>query len=224
VEQMAQDVLNLIEHLSIKYPVIVGHSLGGCIAQHIMRSFPEKIRAGVISSSFFQINAAFSHFSEVRKSLYKLDEPRRLLVESIIPWAFGSKYLSLPGMYQSIIKTHLENPHYQTEQGYLGQCAAMLNFDSRPWLSEIRVPTLVLVGSHDIVSPPEESFEIARLIPNAQIKIIRNAGHNPETEESKVFVQELSTFITGLSSEIFKTPHLYRSLKTVGSSSSSSLP
>ncbi|WP_341314751.1 hypothetical protein WN982_05525 [Paraburkholderia sp. IMGN_8] len=126
------------------------------------------------------------------------------MAESIIPWAFGSKHLSRPGMYQAIMRAHLENPHYQTEQGYHGQCAAMLNFDSRPWISEIRVPTLVLVGSHDIVSLPEESFEIARLIPNAQIKIIQNAGHNPESEEAEIFTQELSKFIASLGM-VFKT-------------------
>jgi pimeloyl-ACP methyl ester carboxylesterase len=74
------------------------------------------------------------------------------------------------------------------------------------------VPTLVLVGSHDLVALPEESFEIARLVPKAQIKIIHNAGHNPEAEQSELFVKELSTFITSLASDIFTSPHLYRSL------------
>lgn len=196
VEQMGHDVLNLMNHLSINNPVIVGHSLGGCIAQYIMRNFPSRIGAGVISSSFFKINTAFSYFALVRKSLYKLSEPRQLLAESIVPWAFGSKHLSRPGVHEAIIKSHLENPHYQTEQGYHGQCAAMLDFDSRPWLSEIKTPTLVLVGSHDIVSPPEESLEIAKQIKGSQIRIIQNSGHNPEAEESELFVEALSDFIS----------------------------
>jgi len=110
------------------------------------------------------------------------------------------------------MKSHLENRYYQTEQGYHGQCAAMINFDSRPWLPEINIPALILVGSHDLVALPEESFEIARLIPNAQIKIIHNAGHNPEAEESGIFIKELSTFITNLDSDVFMNQHLYRNL------------
>jgi 3-oxoadipate enol-lactonase len=215
VEEMAGDVMNLIEHLEIHRPVIVGHSLGGCVAQFIMRNFPEKVRAGVISSSFYKINTAFAHYSQVRKAIYKQESPRQLLADSIIPWAFGSKHLSRPGAYDAIVNAHLENPHYQTEQGYHGQCAAMLNFDSRSWLDEIRVRTLVLVGSHDIVALPEESFEIARQIPSAQIEIIEGAGHNPEAEESGLFIAALTKFVSSLSADVFTNPSLYKSLQTV---------
>jgi 3-oxoadipate enol-lactonase len=215
VPQMAQDVVSLIDHLSLRRPVIVGHSLGGCMTQYIMRYHSDKIRAGVISSSFPTINTAFSHFSQVRKLIYKLDNPRQLLADSIIPWAYGSHYLSRPGIYASLRQAHLDNPHYQTEQGYHGQCAAMLAFDSRPWLADIRVPALVLVGSHDIVALPQESFDIAKAIPSATIKIIENAGHNPETEDSARFIQEVSGFITSLDADIYRNPHLYRSLHRV---------
>ena len=49
--------------------------------------------------------------------------------------------------------------------------------DARPLLPTIRVPTLVIVGDHDLISPPAEMSEIAAAIPHAEFVVISNSGH-----------------------------------------------
>src|SRR5690606_21771584 len=62
------------------------------------------------------------------------------------------------------------------------QEAIMARPDSRPDLPNIRVPTLVLCGRHDALTPVEVHEEMARLIPGAELVIIEEAGHPPPME------------------------------------------
>ena len=55
--------------------------------------------------------------------------------------------------------------------------------DSRPTLGEVRVPTLVLVGAEDVLTPPAESQAIAAAIPGARLEIVPRAGHLANLEQ-----------------------------------------
>ena len=62
-------------------------------------------------------------------------------------------------------------------------------------LGEIKVPTLVLAGRHDFLFPPEHQAILADRIPNAQLKIIERAGHNPQMERPAEVIQIIKRFL-----------------------------
>jgi pimeloyl-ACP methyl ester carboxylesterase len=68
-----------------------------------------------------------------------------------------------------------------------GIAAALLGMAQRPdstaLLPAIRVPTLVLVGEHDVISPPAEMRTLAAAIPSARFAVITNAGHMAPLEQ-----------------------------------------
>ncbi len=64
-------------------------------------------------------------------------------------------------------------------------------------LGEIKVPTLVMAGREDFVFPPEHQGQLAAAIPNARLRIIEHAGHNPQWERPDEVVDELRDFIGG---------------------------
>ena len=67
-------------------------------------------------------------------------------------------------------------------------------------LGEITVPTLVMAGRDDFLFPPEHQEQLAAGIPDARLRIIERAGHNPHSERPAEVMQALSEFIDGTSS------------------------
>ena len=67
--------------------------------------------------------------------------------------------------------------------------------DSSSTLSTIAVPTLVIVGEHDVLTPPDESRLIAEGIPNARLVIIDQAGHMSNLENPEAFNDALLAFV-----------------------------
>ena len=68
-------------------------------------------------------------------------------------------------------------------------------FDLTDRLGEITVPTLVVVGRHDWITPLAASEEIAAGIPNARLEIFENSGHSPQQEEHEKFVRVVREFL-----------------------------
>ena len=62
-------------------------------------------------------------------------------------------------------------------------------------LGEIMVPTLVMGGRDDFLFPPEHQAELAAGIPNARLRIIERAGHNPHSERTAEVMQAIRDFI-----------------------------
>jgi len=71
----------------------------------------------------------------------------------------------------------------------------MKHYDLKPHLPSIRVPTLIIVGRHDWITPVECSEEIHRLIPNSRLEIFENSGHSPQLEEPERFQQVVREFL-----------------------------
>jgi proline iminopeptidase len=62
-------------------------------------------------------------------------------------------------------------------------------------LDEIHVPTLVLAGRSDFLFPPESQALLAAGIPDAQLRIIERAGHNPQTERTAETLKAVADFL-----------------------------
>jgi pimeloyl-ACP methyl ester carboxylesterase len=65
----------------------------------------------------------------------------------------------------------------QTPQGFVGQVDAALSHDARDRLPGVKLPTLVIHGALDQLSPKENAEELARLIPSAELLVLPDVGH-----------------------------------------------
>lgn len=84
----------------------------------------------------------------------------------------------------------------QTPAFVARQAIASLNAtDSRARLGEIHVPTLILVGNEDIITPPCESEVLVKGIPNSRLEVIADAGHFPMLEQPQAFNRVLTEFL-----------------------------
>lgn len=74
-------------------------------------------------------------------------------------------------------------------------CMSLANLDLRPNLDDVKSPVLVLVGDEDEATPPPMSYELAKLLPSAQLKVLKGCAHVPPLQAPQVFLEEIETFI-----------------------------
>jgi 3-oxoadipate enol-lactonase len=79
----------------------------------------------------------------------------------------------------------------------LGASAVWLT-DQRERVLEITVPTLILVGEEDRVTPPALSEELARMVPGSRLEIIPGAGHLTNAEQPQLFNKAIESFLSEL--------------------------
>lgn len=113
---------------------------------------------------------------------------------------FGPKFrknspLLIDMMVKNMLKSHTES----SAQGRArAQYNATVGFDGTVLAREIRCPTLVLTGTDDEVIPAQNSMEISKLIPQAQVKTFADMGHLLLIEDPENFVAQVRTFLEGL--------------------------
>jgi len=171
VDDLAADIVGLLDHLEIGRALVCGISVGGLIAQAFALSHPERVRALVLCDTGARIGSVESW--EQRIATIRADGLSALASAMMERW-FSNEFrerrgIDVRGYSNMLVRT--------TVDGYLGTCCALRDADLRHTVSRIKCPTLVLCGAHDIATPPELGRELARLIPGAEFSLIENAGH-----------------------------------------------
>lgn len=193
----ADDLAVLLEALNVTQPAIFcGLSMGGYIGWQFWRHHRERLAGLIICDS-----KAVADTPEAAAN--RLDLAKRVLAEGT-----GSLAESMPEKLLAP-QTLVDQPAIVTavQQQILhaspqGVAAALTGMSQRPdvtdWLSEIDVPTLLVVGEHDGISPPAEMQEIATAIPGAGCAVIAGAGHMSPLEQPADFLSAALPFLQSL--------------------------
>ena len=87
----------------------------------------------------------------------------------------------------------------QPVEGVAGALAGLRDrVDSRPTLPTITVPTLVLVGEHDALTPPADAAAMAAAIPGARLVVVPHAGHLSPLENPRAVNRAMRDFLRGI--------------------------
>jgi len=196
---LAADTAALLEAIGIPSAIIMGHSMGGFVAQELALSYPEKVDKLVLSSTNF---GGPHHIPITMEAMTVLadvtsDPVTRFtngLVVSTAP-GFAEKH---PELIQEWLKWRVANPI--DPAGYQAQMAIGLalipeaaSFEHR--LPDIKVPTLILFGAHDKVVPPANADLLAAKIPDSKVVILPDAGHFFPVETPEAASQAVVDFI-----------------------------
>lgn len=178
---LAKDTVELLDVLGIEKAVVMGHSMGGFIAQEIALEYPQRVNKLVLASTNFGgprhvpvTPEAMAVLSDV-----KSDPMTRLKNGIVISTAPGFSERQ-PELIQKWLDWRVENPlDLDGYQAQIGIGTALMDeaaaFENR--LPNVSAPTLILFGKHDKVVPPANTDLLAKQIPNSQIHIFSSAGH-----------------------------------------------
>jgi pimeloyl-ACP methyl ester carboxylesterase len=197
VEQMADDVAALLTDLQVREPVALGGlSMGGYVALAFARRHPGRLRALVLADTKAEADDAEGRANRDRMIAFARDNPARALIDQMLPRLVSPETAARrPEVLEEVRAT-------ASGQAGAGIAAALVALrdrpDARPSLAAITVPTLVLVGSDDALTPPARAEALAAAIPGARLVTIPGAGHLSNLEQPGHFNAAVHSFLQAL--------------------------
>jgi aminoacrylate hydrolase len=181
IELMARDALALAEHLGIDRFHLVGHSMGGLIAQALALHVPERLRSLALLCSF-------AHGAEGSRLKPGMLAPvlrsrigtRRLRRQAFLELVFPKAFLDARDREVFAEEQSELFGHDLADQPAIiqRQLEAMSRFDMRPRLAELHaIPTLVLAGELDLIAPPSSARALVAVLSRARFLELPGAGH-----------------------------------------------
>lgn len=193
LEVMAADLVAVLDDAGVESAHVVGASMGGVLAQILAVRFPGRVRSLTLACS------ACQHLPwrvELLEEWAETAQARgmRAFLEQNIRWVVGPRsvrrfWLGL-GVLSPLVIGAASGP-------FVAQVRAILAMDDglRAELRNIAVPTLVVVGSQDTLTPLGDSIEIAALIPGARLAVISGGAHGFMVEQAGTFNRVVTGFL-----------------------------
>lgn len=197
LDQFAEDVKGLLDHLAIAHATFVGLSMGGYILFALHRKYPTLIRALVLADT--RATADVPEAKAARFSMAQVAHRRgaSAIADLMMPKLLGPASLTHRKDLQEQLRTVIAGNQVS---GMIGSLMAMEERpDSTPLLATLTMPTLVIVGEHDAASPPDEVEEMSRHVPGATFVMIPGAGHLSNVENPETFNAAIRTFLETIS-------------------------
>ena len=200
VAMMAADTAGLLDALNIKNAYVMGHSLGGYIAQELVVTRPDLVGKLILASTNYGGTKVIPITPEAMDVLTnRTGDPVELVRRGIaIACAPGFADRN-PDVVKELLDYRFTNPVPPAQ--YAAQVAAGAGtmaysdqvVDRR--MGAIKVPTLILFGEHDKVVPPGNAALMAQKIAGARVKIIAGTGHIFPIEDPASTVKEIEEFL-----------------------------
>ena len=194
LEELADDIAEMIKVLKLQSPILVGHSMGGIIAQIIAQKFTPLI-AGLVSLNC--ANKVNLRTLLALKGFIKLLQENAhvtTVIEASLPWFYSSAFLQDPENIHAIIQGILNNAYPQSLLDLNRQFNAVQTFDSSPFTSFINVPAKIVASRSDIICTPDETRELISRFPNANFDLIEG-GHSSPVENPNAVSKAILDFI-----------------------------
>ncbi len=196
ISDVADELAGVISQLGIEGPVpIVGYSMGGFVVQSLIRRHPglasKMVLAGTASCPVADgdmARAGFSVFSVLARALDRVSK-----VE--VSWA-RSKYMERAKAYAPEHAKYFWTDHMNRDpETYWASAGAVSRFDSRSWVGELGVPALVIINTADQLVPAKAQYELAALIPDAEVVEVVGANHEAPVGRPEAYASAISSFL-----------------------------
>lgn len=196
IEIFSNDSIALLDFLKIPKSHILGHGMGGFIAQEIAIQHPNRVLKLILECtapySSMRNNQLFSLFEDLIKS--EID--KSLWYKTFYYWIYSHKFLGDTEFMEALIQFNINYPHAQSKIGFNRQIEALSKFDSRTRLSKINAETHVIIGEEDILIRAKDADKLYQGITMASYPVfIENCAHSIHNEDPKSFVHTILSFL-----------------------------
>jgi pimeloyl-ACP methyl ester carboxylesterase len=190
---LAESCIRLIRSLKCESVALVGHSMGGMVAQEVIARRPDLVNKLVLcgtSASFGKSDGAWQHeFIAQRTAPLDAGQSMTQLAEALVPQMVG------PGSLPEGVKLATHCMSLVPAATYRRALEALVTFDRRANLGRIDVPTLLVAGEHDRNAPPAVMKKMADAIPRSTFVEMKGIGHLQNLEAPDEFDGMLLSFL-----------------------------
>jgi pimeloyl-ACP methyl ester carboxylesterase len=185
IDQMALDIVALMDHLKLSSAHLIGHSMGGRIALSLAQNFPGRVKSLIMAASGSGPAARLG--SDCVPGL-----PHRLVLDLVEMGFEKFIYHEIVESDTFFTKDYRERNRAKVEEFYrlawathaklpefIQLCIARHNFEGTHRLGDVRVPTLVLIGESDTIGSNHiaQSKVLAERIPGAEMRMLKGQSH-----------------------------------------------
>jgi 3-oxoadipate enol-lactonase len=193
----AADLAALLDALGVDDVVLCGHSMGGYIAFEFLRQWRSRVRGLVLIDTRAEADAPEVRRSRDAAAATARERGAAEVGDGMLPKMLAPSTLTgRPEVVERVQALMAGTP----VAGMVGALGAMRDrAGSESLLPTLAgIPTLVMVGAADILTPPEQARTMAEAIPGARLAIIPGAGHLPPVEQPAAVTQSLREFLRTL--------------------------
>ncbi len=192
---MARDTLALLDALGVEKADVVGHSMGGAIAQHLALLAPERIGRLVLSATWRRPSPLFLELFRLRRSVLERMGPEAYLRQGTFmaqpAWWLECRFTDAEAFFAERLAAF---PRVEVE---LSRIEAVMAHDLGDAVGAITAQTLVLCARDDGITPPGLSEDLAGALPNARLQLLPEGGHFVPITMPEAYAAALAGFLAG---------------------------
>jgi 3-oxoadipate enol-lactonase len=192
LEQLADDLRALLEHLKIEKPHYVGLSMGGMIGQTAALKYPGIFRSMTLCDTTSRYPAEAAPMWQERIRIAESKGMASLVQPTLERWFTEPFRKNQPEKVKRVADLIERTP----VAGYVGCCHAIPKINLTARLKEIKTPALVICGENDPGTPPAMAREIQENLPGAKLVLIPQAAHLSNIEQPEAFNRALAEFLS----------------------------
>ena len=192
-DDFRDDLLRVVDHFGAEKAHLVGLSMGGRIAAAFHAAYPARVASLVLCDT----HMGFAHFTA--------EQQRAFIAARRDPLLAGQTPAEIaPDLARSLIGDPDDRPVFEAlvdslsrlrPESYIRTLEASVDLDQAALFDDVRVPTLVLTGSLDRLTPPRLAEKIAARIPGSELAILEGAGHLSNIERPAAFNRLVLDFL-----------------------------
>ncbi len=196
VDAMAKDATAFIDSLGEEHVDLLGFSLGGMIAQQILVDRPELVRAAILVGT--GPRGSVGVFSpEVEKAASKMPADAQSLLSLFFEPSESSQSAGRRHVERVMLRRDREPP--ASEAAVNAHVAALHAWSQKPaspdGLAKVRQPVLVVSGSHDVMVPTINSYNLSQQLVNGELLVYPDSGHGSLFQFPERFTQDVARFV-----------------------------
>jgi pimeloyl-ACP methyl ester carboxylesterase len=200
--QMADDGAALLRQFKIARAHVVGISMGGTIAQELTLRHPQLVRSLVLVSTWAKADARFVQVVESWMSLTSRVPIEERYRHVFFPWVFSPAFFERKDNVETAFRGAMAYPHQTKAEAIERQARGIFTWNGTrvARLGSIKVPTLIVAGKDDILTPPDFARALAKLIRRSRLTLMPG-GHSVNLEQADQFNRALIRFLKSVRSK-----------------------
>ena len=193
MNRMARDVAELMDQLGIEQAVIGGLSMGGYVALAFVKQFPSRVKALVLADTRAQADSEEGKQTRHQQAEKALSEGMAGIADAMLPKLLTPDTVSKrPEVVKRVRDMMLKTKPQAAASALLGMAQ---RDDLSEFISTIRVPTMIVVGREDALTPLADSEKMQSKIAPSRLVVIENACHVSNLEQTEQFNYALIRFL-----------------------------
>lgn len=193
MDLFGDDLIKFLDHLNIEKAIICGLSMGGYIALNVMQRFPERFEGLVLCDTQCIADSAEAKAKRMAAIEDIKENGTKEFVENFLKGVFyEDSFTSKKEVVEELKNVISSNSPEVLSRGL----KALANrSETCSTLEQISIPTLIICGKEDALTPPAQAEMMHQKIKGSTLRIIENAGHVSNLEQPEVFNKYLRDFL-----------------------------